>query len=212
MDLLALVLRRARRRRAPSLPDRAVLRGLNGQWRTAEYGVMDHGRGRPVRLERMVREFHRLARASGEREALGRAARLKGTALGERGRFAESLPAYREAAELLRGTARDAARLGMAGALLRLGRFHEAVEVCRAVRRAARRRGEAGLAGAALLNQAVAVHESGEPAAAVPLYRKARSELAAGGAPAYAAVATQNLANALVLIDRFAEAGHSFKS
>jgi tetratricopeptide (TPR) repeat protein len=147
-----------------------------------------------------------MARASGRREARGRAARLYGSWLAYVGRYKESLGPYDEAAALLTGAARDGARVGKAGSCLRLGRFDEAARLCRQVRRAARRRRDLLLAAGADLNEAVALHESGRPVASLDLYRRARSAFQKTGRDQLAATTVQNLANALVLIDRYEEA------
>jgi len=153
-----------------------------------------------------------VAKASGSREARGRAARLQGALAVYRGAVSEALPHYQRAELALSGAARDGARLGRASALLRLGRFDDAHTVCRAVRRSARRRGDGLLAAAADLNDGVALHESGHAARAVPVYRRALEGLTSAGHAHLSATAAQNLANALVLLDRWDEAEPHYAS
>lgn len=201
MDLVELV--RDRADGAP-LPRDGSARPAVDAWRAAEGAVLTEALGGGG--ERLVAAYEQLAEWDGRDEPVGRAARLRASYDTHRGRHEASLEAAAVAMDLLRGAARDGARLGRAASLLRLGRFVEAIEDCRVVRRRARRRGEGLFAAAALLNQAVAVHEGGDPRAALALYRKVLRETTELGDTYYRATASQNLANALVLLERFEEA------
>ncbi len=209
-DLFDLTRRHARG--GAALPAAATLRGLGDAWKSTEQRLVAAIAAAPKTHARTVGAFAALARRCGEKEARGRAARLAGSADALAGRYADSLAPYRRAIELLRGAARDGARLGLASSLLRLARFDEARDLCRAIRVAARRRGDAGLAAAALMNQAVAVHEGGDHAAAETLYAKAADELDAAGAVGFAASARQNRANALSILDRYDEASALYEA
>jgi tetratricopeptide (TPR) repeat protein len=172
VDVLSVVRRAARRR----ISDASVVAALEGavlDWRGAEQALAAELGASPRRAERLVEEFERAAVLSVSDEARGRAARLRASHLTYRGRFAESRRAYRRAVSLLTGAARDGARIGLAAAEARLGRFDAARALCRAVRRDAERRGDAALAAAADLNEAVALHEAGRPRDALPLYVRA---------------------------------------
>jgi len=179
-----------------------------GRWQEAENTISREFRRSPRAAEALLRAFARVAGADGSREAVGRAARLHGSWLAYRGKYRSGIAAYEEAEGLLRGAARDGARLGRAGCLLRLGHFDEAIRACRAARRAATRRGDGLLAAGADMNHATALHESGRALAAVPLYARAEQAFATAGRDHLAAVVAQNRANALVLLDRFVEAEH----
>ncbi len=207
--LLALVRRPAR---SGGAPPSATLRGRGAEWQATERALLPEVTASDRRGARLVAAFSRLAAASREDEARGRAARLAGSFHTRHGRFAESVKAYRVAVARLGGMARDGARLGLAASLARVGRFDAAADLCRTVRRGARRRGEGGLAAAAALNLGVALHEGGNPAGALDAYAKARTEFGAAGLGAHAAMAAQNRANALVLLDRYEEAAPLYAS
>lgn len=210
-DLPALVARASR----ASVPERALRRDLAGvelDWKAAEQEVARAIDARPRRAAALLRGLDRIARIDGTAEALGRAARARGSWLASQGRFAASLAPYQEAAARLRGAARDGAVLGIAAALLRLGRFDDARAACRRVRAAARRRGDALLAAGADFNEAVALHESGRPERALELYDRAARGFGAAGHGTMAASAANNRANALVLLDRHAEAALLFEA
>ncbi len=205
MDLLELVRRTAARRGGDArLAD--DVRSRDGEWATTEKALSGEIGTSARRAERLVAAFERLARLSGEPEPMGRAARLRSSWLVFVGRSDESVPHYLEAIRRLTGAARDGARLGLATAETRRGAFARARRLCRQVRRDARRRRDRLLTAAADLNEAGALHESGDPAAAVPLYLRARRGFAAAGHALLEANAIQNLANALVLLDRWEEA------
>ena len=74
VDLLDLV-------RGRSAVPAARLRGLDGAWRTAEQAIARELGADPRAARRLVASYVRLAEVSGEREALGRAARLTGSHL-----------------------------------------------------------------------------------------------------------------------------------
>ncbi|MCE9634924.1 MAG: CHAT domain-containing protein [Planctomycetes bacterium] len=207
MDIAATV--RASARRDPSA---ASLRGLGDAWRLAESALLADIAAAPRRGRHIVARFARLARLSGEPEAMGRAARLHGSALFHAGRFRESVAPYRDAVRRLSGAARDGARIGLALSMAELGRYAPAIALCRAVRRDAERRGDSVIAAAAQLNEAGAIHQSGHAAKALPLYRAARESFVASGQPRHAARAAEAEANALVLLERFDEALPLFAS
>lgn len=198
VDLLDLV-----RRRVPVPAER--LRGLDGAWRTTEQAISRELSADPRAARRLVASFVRLAEVSGEREALGRAARLNGSQLWTTGSYVASARAYRRAVRMLDGAARDGARLGLAGALLRCSDFRGAKQLCETVRRAASRRGDALIAASADLNRGVASHDAGDVAAALAPYRRALAAFRASGDLRHAALAAQNLALSLALLDRFDE-------
>jgi tetratricopeptide (TPR) repeat protein len=200
------VVRGVARRRPRGGALAALVASSDRDWRAAEAALEAEILRSPRRAARLVSAFGVVAAASTEAEASGRAERLAGAFAVYRGEFEAALPRYAAAAARLRGAARDGARLGRASALLRLGRFDEAREACRAVRRAARRRGDVLLASAADLNDGVALHESGHTTRAVSVYRRALDGLTSAGHAHLAATAAQNLANALVLLDRWDEA------
>ena len=199
MDLAAIV-------RRGGTAETARLRGLGDAWRVAESALVADVAARPRRARTLVVRFERLAQRSGENEARGRAARLRGSALSHLGRFRESLDAYRAAARLLDGAARDGARIGLALSLTRVGRWKDAVRTCRAVRRDAAKRGDVVLAAAASMNEAGALHEGGDPARALPLYRAAADAFASSGHSRHAARCLEALANACVLLDNYDDA------
>ncbi len=203
--LASVVRAHARRALAPAAL-RAAVRGMDDGWREAESALATELGTSPRRAQALVRAFGAVARAHGGDEARGRAARLAGSHAAYLGRHAAALPHYAQAERLLDGAARDGARLGRAAALLRLGRFDDAVAACRDVRRDARRRRDTLLAAGADLNEAVALHEGGAPAKSLALYARAERAFAAAGNAQFAATAAQNRANALVLLDRYAEA------
>jgi tetratricopeptide (TPR) repeat protein len=199
VDLLEAVRRRA------SVPAEG-LRGLDGEWRRAEQAIAAELQSRPSSAAKLVASYGRLADVSGEREARGRAQRLAGSYLAYVGRHRDAAVRFRAAAGLLDGPAREHARLGLAVSSLRAGRFREAERICRAVRRVAESTGDRVLAAGAAFNAALAAHESGRPGHALEGYRRAAEAFAAAGLAQQAAVATENRANALVLLDRSDEA------
>jgi hypothetical protein len=205
VDVLELV-RAAARRRMTAAALAAAARGATGSWRAAEQAIAAELGASPRRARRTVDAFGRVAAASGDREARGRAARLAGSLFTYLGEFAKSRDAYLAAIALLDGPARDGARLGLAAAQTRLGRFAAARAVCRSLRASARRRDDAALRALADLNEAVAVHEGGDPRASVRLYERALSAFDASGDRRMRARCTMNLANALVLLDRYDDA------
>ncbi len=213
MELLDLVRRHARRR----LPTRRLAAALSsvvaapGDWARIEAALQGELLRSPRAARRVIGAFRDVAACDGTKEAVGRAARLAGSYEAYVGHHEASLPLYAEAAAALAGAARDGARLGSAAALLRLGRFDDAVAACRSVRRAARRRGDALLAAGADLNEAVARHERGDPARALPLYERAETAFRDAARPGLAATAVQNRANALVLLDRYAYAAPLYR-
>ncbi|MCE9636758.1 MAG: CHAT domain-containing protein [Planctomycetes bacterium] len=205
MTLLDAVRRESRRR--GSRPEVAAPGPFpSDSWKSAEQAVLADVRTSPKRAVALVDAFERLARADGSAEARGRAARLRGSWLSTVARDREALAPYREAIRRLDGPARDGARLGLAASLTRTGRFADALAECVAVRRNAVRRDDRLFVGAADMNEGVARHESGDAARAAKCYRRARTAFAAAGQPTMAAQATQNLANALVLLESFDEA------
>ncbi len=187
---------------------RADLRSLaqSGAWREAEQRVAAAIGASARGSAGAVAEFARIAAREGSPEGRGRAARLRGSWLAASRRYEESLDAYRDAAARLDGAARVGAWIGLAGSLLRCGRWRDAARWCRRARQSARRRGDPLLAAGADLNEGVALHEGGRPAAAIPLYRRAREAFASAGHGRLHARATEDLANALALIDRWDEA------
>lgn len=199
IDLVAAV-------RRGSTPPREALRGLGDAWRAAETSLLAEVFADPRRSSRRVAGLVRLARRCGEPEAIGRAARLHASALSLTGRHAASLAAYRVAERHLTGAARDGALIGRAVSLTRLGRWKDAVRVCRAARRTAEKRGDPLLAAAARMNEAVAHHEGGDAERALPLYREARAAFSSLGHPRHAGRAADAMANALVRLDRFEDA------
>ena len=205
MEILDLVRRAARERLKAAFLEESA-RGLTGEWRLAETTLAGEIAVAPRRSRRLAEAFARVAAASGSTEARGRAARLTASLLTHLGEFGESRRAYREAISLLDGAARDGARIGLAAAEMRLGRFDAARSLCRAVRRDAKARNDVLLAAAADLNEAVALHEQGRPKASIALYERARSGFASAKNPRMHAKATLDLANALTLLDRYAEA------
>lgn len=183
-----------------------ALRGLGAAWARAEHRLTGEARARPRAARGLGERFVRLAAACGEPEAVGRAHRLRGAVLAMANDYAGAAAEFEFSQERLSGRARDGARVGRAAALLRLGRRDEAVALLRRVRSAAQRRGDDAVQGAAELNLAVATHEGGDPRAALGLYGGARTHLVAAGRARDAALALQNHANALVLLDRAAQA------
>jgi hypothetical protein len=190
----------------------SAVRGLTGDWKSAEQAIAAELGASPRRARRTVGAFARVAEASGVREARGRAARLRASLLTYASKWTESRAAYRAAIALLEGAPRDGARIGLAAVETRLGRFAAARALCREARRAARARGDALLAAGADANEAMALHESGSTRAAVPLYERARAAFAAAGNRRLEARTAMDLANALVLLDRYAEASPLFES
>ncbi len=192
--------------RGGARPPAAALRGLGAAWRVAEGALLAAGTRRPRDAEPLARAFLRLARASGEAEALGRAARLRASLLARAGRFGASVAWYERAEQSLQGAARDGARIGRAGSLLRLGHFDAAERLAARAERAADARGDDLLAGAAASQRGTALHEGGRPEAALAHYGDARRRLEAAGATQLANGVVGNTANALVLLERFDEA------
>jgi tetratricopeptide (TPR) repeat protein len=211
MEILDLV-RKEAKRRTPGERLRRAAASAAGDWAAVESALLQDLLADPGRAERVAAAFLRVAAAADSREGRARAARLQGSWLAYVGRFEESLEPYETAAGLLSGASRDGARLGIAGSLLRLGRFDEAIGLCRRIRTAAQKRGDTAIAAGADLNRAVALHESGRPEKAVPLYESAGEALAAAGHAQMAATAVQNAANALVLLDRYEEAAPRYES
>jgi len=203
--ILGLVKRDAKRKIPPARLA-SLATSPRGEWAEVESALLPMILADPGRAERLVRSFERVAEASGSREGGARAARLHGSWLSYVGRFEESVAPYEVAVTLLSGAPRDGARLGIAGSLLRLGRFEEAIRLCRRIRSAAKRRGDVAILGGADLNEAVAFHESGRPERSLELYERARSAFEESGHAGMAATALQNTANALVLLDRYEEA------
>jgi len=203
--ILGLVERDAKRRIPPARLA-SLATAARGNWADVESALLPMILADPGRAERLVRSFERVAEASGSKEGRARAARLHGSWLSYVGRFQESISPYEVAVALLSGAPRDGARLGIAGSLLRLGRFEEAIRLCRRIRSAAKRRGDVAIRGGADLNEAVAFHESGRPERSLELYDRARSAFEESGHAGMAATALQNSANALVLLDRYEEA------
>lgn len=209
MPLIDLIRRHARRRLSASALTRAA-RAATGEWQAAEQAVLAAFASHPRSARGLVRAYGEVADVVGSAQGRGRSARIAGSFAAYRGDDAGALPHYERAADLLRGAARDGARLGTAAALMRLGRFDDARRQCAAVRSAARRRGDALLAAGADLNEGVARHEGGDVRGAIPLYERAAAAFAASGHAHLAATAAQNLGNALVLLDRHSEAAPQF--
>lgn len=211
MDILELTRRVAAGRMSGAALGGHV-RDLTGDWKSAEQALAAELGASPRAARRTVAAFARVAFASGVREARGRAARLSASLLTYESKWEESRAAYRDAIALLDGPARDGARIGLAAAETRLGRFDVARALCREARRVARGRGDATLAAIADTNEAFALHESGRMRAAVPLYRRALAAFASLGNRRFEARVAMDLANALVLLDRYAEAAPLFDS
>lgn len=190
-------------RRALSAHD---VRSSAPDWRAAESALLARVAAEPASADRLVRAFERVADVADCAEARGRARRLHASALAFRGAHGASVPLYENAIAELRGAAKDGARIGLAGALLRIGRFAEAVSVARAVRSAARRRGEPALSAAAALNLGIALLESGAAEPSLDALCESRRGFLALGLESHAARAGESLANALVRLDRFVPA------
>ena len=204
MELLDLVERTARD--PDDVPEPQSWAPLRDQWRPVEQDLDGRLARGPDAARPLVEAYEQLAQQCGEPEALGRAARLRGSWFAQLGRFRESVSPYREALDHLRGAARDGARLGLASALVRCGEWDEAAGACRAARASARRRGDGPLAAAAAFSLGLAHHEAGVPEQALRPYRTALGEFEGLGDPVMTAATRDNLANALVLLDRFGEA------
>lgn len=133
--------------------------------------------------------------------------------LAHAGRFEEAIVAGQAAIELAddlgAGIESARVRLALMHPCTELGRLDEATDLGEEARRMLVEAGALGMAGRADINLGIALHRRGETARAVTCFERARPAVA--GEPPMVAALENSLGEALVVLDRFADASVSFR-